>query len=144
MQNASGTDTLYQRAHQTNQVSSASSVLNWPAYNGNQTLGLDPAYQFWLDPVTQNPNLAHITSLPPGVRLALATGTLVTPDFAYFNLLPPADSEPLDFFASFGQANSGTTYNGRDGPLVNGDRAQFARPPESSTRPSASATRPTR
>ncbi len=94
LSSGTGTSSVYQRLHNSNQATSSAFVPGWPAWNGNRILGLDPAYQYWLDPITPNPNLAHITGLPAGVRLALGTGTLFTPDFAYFTLLPPASGGP--------------------------------------------------
>jgi hypothetical protein len=87
---------------------------------GTLTFGLDPANQYWLDGAANDPSLPHVTSLPPGVRLGLGTGTLVTPQFAYFQLLPPATKAfNFDFFANLGTANKGITYNGADFPLMN-------------------------
>jgi hypothetical protein len=118
----SGTNNLYQRVHGSNQITSSASVPKWPAYNGNLTLGLDPAFQYWLDPPSNNPGPVHITSLPSGVRLGVGTGTLVTSGFSYFQLLP-GTTPPFDFFGGLWQAHVGTTYNGVDGPLVNGATA---------------------
>jgi Putative binding domain, N-terminal/Viral BACON domain len=118
----SGSTTLYQRVHASNQVISSSYVPSWPAYNGTLTIGLDPAFQFWLDPSANDPTLVHITGLPSGDKLGLGTGTLVTPDFAYFKLLS-VDSRTFDFFGNLWNANVGTTYNGVDGGLVNGATA---------------------
>jgi uncharacterized protein (TIGR03437 family) len=91
VQAAAGAGIVYQRVRDSNQLTSPGAfVPGWPAYSGNQILGLDPAYQYWLDATPPDLSLTHINSLPSGVRLGLGAGTLVTPDFAYFSLLPPA------------------------------------------------------
>src|SRR5262249_14530994 len=93
LQNSAGTIPVYRRAHNANQSNVPGTfVPGWPAYSGSQVLGLDPAYQFWLDPLLPDSALpqTHITSLTEGVRLGLGTGTLVMPDFTYFRLMSPA------------------------------------------------------
>ena len=110
---------LYQRVHDANQVTSSSSVPNWPAWNGPITMGLDPAYQFWLDPIPPSAAQPHISSLPAGVKLGLGAGSLVTSDFAYFRLDPP-DQPPFDFFGGLWGAHVGTTFQGVDSDLQNG------------------------
>jgi hypothetical protein len=112
----SGSTTLYQRAHGVNQLSSAFSIDNWPAYNGTLTLGLNPADQYWLDPPSQNTALAHLTGLPAGAWLGLGDGTLVTSQFSYFQVQPPA-STTFNFLNNLWLATTGVTYQGMDGPL---------------------------
>jgi hypothetical protein len=116
--------TLYQRVHGLNQFNSALSVDNWPAYNGTVTLGLDPANQYFVDPASHNPLLPHIDALPSGATLGLGDGTLVTSQFAYFQLFPPAPSS-FDFFSNLWLANTGVTYNGTDFPLESGATANL-------------------
>ena len=105
---------------QPERIDSPLHIANWPAYNGTLTLGLDSKNQYWLDGAAIDPSLPHITSLPSGVKLGIGTGTLVTPQFAYFQLLAP-DATPFsfDFAANLSLANKGITYNGADFPLIN-------------------------
>jgi hypothetical protein len=110
---------LYQRVHASNQINSTLHIPSWPAYNGNLTLGLDPADQYWLDAPANDSSLPHVTGLPAGAKLGLEMGTLVTPQFSYFQLFP-ATSQSFDFFAGLWQANVGVTFNGTDFPLGNG------------------------
>jgi hypothetical protein len=118
-QNSSTVTNLYQRAHGVNQLNSSLAVDNWPAYNGTLTLGLDPLFQYWLDNTANNPALPHVTGLPAGVRIGLGTGTLVTPNFAYFQLLPPVNAS-FNFFSNLWLASLGVSYAGTDYPLQNG------------------------
>jgi hypothetical protein len=85
-------------------------------------LGLDPADQYWLDPPSQNPTLAHVTGLPSGARLGLGDGTLVTSQFSYFQVQPPA-STTFNFLNNLWSATTGVTYQGIDGPLSGGATA---------------------
>jgi hypothetical protein len=119
LQQTTGSTLIYQRVHQSNQAAAPPWVPNWPAYNSTTTLGLDPSLQFWDDSPPNDPTLPHITSLPAGDKLGLATGTLVTPQFSYFQLEPAATSL-YDFFANLWLANEGITYNGVDLPLQGG------------------------
>jgi uncharacterized protein (TIGR03437 family) len=125
VQQSSGSSVLYTRAHGVNQIDSPLSVPNWPAFNGTVTLGLDPANQYWLDSTPKPMTVPHITGLPAGTRLALGAGTLVTPQFSYFRLLPPASQSGFDFLANLWLANAGVTYNGADYPLANGATANL-------------------
>ncbi|HTR38575.1 MAG TPA: hypothetical protein VMH80_21865 [Bryobacteraceae bacterium] len=122
-QQSGASSVLYTRVHGVNQIDSSLSVPNWPAYNGTVTLGLNPANQYWLDTIPRPAGLTHITALPPGATLGLGIGTLVTPQFAYFQVLPPASQTGFDFFANLWLANAGVTYNGADYPLANGATA---------------------
>jgi hypothetical protein len=119
VQQAGTSTALYRFAHNVNQIDSPYSVRNWPAFNGTVTLGLDPAIQYWLDMPNFNPAL-HISALPSGARLSLGTGTLVTSQFANFQVLPPATPPGYDFLVNFGQATQGITLNGVDGNGVDG------------------------
>ena len=118
-QQSSSSTVLYQRAHAVNELNSARSVDNWPAYSGMLTLGLDPANQYWVDPANENAALVHIDGLPSGARLGLGDGTLVMSQFAYFQLLPPA-ADTFNFFSNLWLADAGVTYQGKDFPLANG------------------------
>jgi len=117
--------TLYQRAHNVNQLNSALSIDNWPAYSGTLTLGLDPADQYFLDPPAQNTGLAHLTGLPSGTQLGLGDATLVTSQFSYFQVQPPA-SPNFNFLDNFWLAATGDTYQGTDGPLAGGAVAELS------------------
>ncbi len=119
LQQQDSSTTLYQHLHASNQIDSSLSVPRWPAYNGTLTLGLDPGYEYWLDTTAANPALPYINGLPPGARLGLGAGTLVTPQFSYFQVLPPAAAS-FDFFANLWRANVGVTFNAADFPLANG------------------------
>lgn len=111
---------LYTRVHGVNQIDSPLSVPNWPAFNGTVTFGLDPSDQYWLDTSAKPNSLPHIAALPAGARLALGAGTLVTPQFSYFSVLPPPSQTGFDFLANLWLANAGVRYNGTDDPLANG------------------------
>ena len=125
LQQAGASSVLYSRAHGVNQIDSPLSVPNWPAFNGTVTLGLDPSNQYWLDTTPKPASLPHISSLPAGARLALGASTLVTPQFSYFGILPPASQSGFDFIANLWLVNSGVTYNGADYPLANGATANL-------------------
>lgn len=116
LQQASGTTLLSQFVHDSNQAKSPPFIPNWPASSSTTALGLDPSYAYWLDAPSGSSNPVHISSLTSGVKLGLGAGTLVTPDFAYFQLLPISQA-PFDFFASLWSANMGVTFNGTDLPL---------------------------
>jgi hypothetical protein len=118
LRQASGDTLLYQRVHNSNQITADASVPNWPAYTGRTTTGLDPAQQYWLDAPPNDPKAFHLDGLPLGVKLGIGADTVVTPDFAYFKLLPTV-ATGFDFFQAFATANVGTTYAGVDGGLVN-------------------------
>jgi len=119
LQQASGSTLLSRYVHDSNQANSPPFVPNWPAFSSTATLGLDPGYGFWFDAPTGSSNPVSISSLPSGVKLGLGAGTLVTPDFAYFQLLP-ISQPPFDFFANLWSANTAITYNGTDLPLSGG------------------------
>jgi hypothetical protein len=59
------------------------------------------------------------------VKLGLGAGSLITPDFAYFDLLPVSQS-PFDFFANLWSANTAITFNGADLPLNGGAGAYLS------------------
>ncbi|MBV8731593.1 MAG: hypothetical protein JO336_17440, partial [Acidobacteriia bacterium] len=121
----SASTVLYQRAHGVNQVNSSFSVLNWPAWNGSLTLGLDPADQYWLDTPAHTASQTHITALSSGARLGVGTGSLVTSQFSYFQLLPPVQ-ETFNFLSSLALASPGVTYNAMDYRLENGATANLS------------------
>jgi uncharacterized protein (TIGR03437 family) len=115
---------LYRRWHDVQQMQSDWFVLNWPAYNGAFTFGLDPGSQYWLSTQPNDASLVHLASIPPGMEVSTGTGTLVTPGFAYFKLQPIAPPA-FDFYASLWQANTGITYSGADQAVGNGATAQL-------------------
>ena len=119
VQQPDGTARIYQRVHGVNRIDSDRFIPNWPAYDGTTALGLDPEVHYWLDETPAEASPAQITSLPDGVKLGLGAGTLVTADFAHFQL-QPLSAPSFDFFANLWLANGGTTYGGTDGPLMNG------------------------
>jgi len=108
--------TLSQLGHDINQLSTASFIPNWPAFDSTTLYGLDPAQKYWLD-AAQRPATTHVTSLPSGDRLG--AGTLVTSRFALLEVNPPVPSG-FDFFANVFYSTSGVRYQGNDGPLANG------------------------
>ena len=122
LQQGASSTTLYQRVHAINQIDSPSSVPNWPAFTGTMTMGLDPSVQYWLDSTPKNTSLPHVTDLPAGAKIGLGAGTLVTPQFSYFTIVPPA-SAGFDFFANLWLANLGITYQGQDYPFGDGATA---------------------
>lgn len=107
---------LFQLAHDANQVASSSYVPSWPAFDQTNVFGLDPAQQYFLDPVSR-PTATHLTSLPAGVRVG--SGTLVTPAVAHVELAPPGASS-FDFLGGWTDAHLGVRFQGVDAPLGNG------------------------
>jgi hypothetical protein len=112
---AAGT-TLFQTAHDANQVTASSFVPSWPAFDGTRLYGLDPARSYFLDPVPR-PVATHVTSLPEGVKLGL--GTLVSPAFAHVEIQPVV-APPFDFEQHLIDAHPGVRYQGADTPMGNG------------------------
>jgi uncharacterized protein (TIGR03437 family) len=113
-------ETLYQRAHSTSTAHTSFFVDGWPAYDDTGVYGLDPERQYWLDAIARPIGQAHLTRLPPDVRLGPAT--VVAPDAAGFELLP-IEKQLFDFFGSLWLAKTGTTFAGVDGPLAYGATA---------------------
>ncbi len=113
--------TVYQRVHDTSQIQTSDFIANWPAYTDSTILGLDPSRQYWLESGQPRPvNLPHLTSLPTGMKVG--SDTLVTPDYAYFQIDPITPS-PWDFAGAFGNAKTGIIVNGQDYPLSFGGTA---------------------
>jgi hypothetical protein len=118
-------ETFYQRVRDTDQVETPYFIRYWPAYDDSKLYGLDPTRQYWLDPVPQRPiGLPHLTELPPDVKVG--AGTLVTPDYAYFEL-ETAERQAFDFVSAFWDAKRGTLFNKKEYPLIYGARAEISR-----------------
>ncbi len=105
--------TLFQLAHDANQLTTGSFTQAWPAFDSATLYGLDPAQSYFLDPAPR-PGVTHVTSLPPGIRLG--AGTVVTPWFAHIELVPPAGYD----FMNLSRARTGVTYQGAEYPLAYG------------------------
>jgi Domain of unknown function (DUF6259)/Viral BACON domain len=105
--------TLFQLAHDANQVTTGSFIRTWPAFDSAALYGLDPTQLYFVDPVPR-PGATHVTSLPPGIRLG--AGTVVTPTFTHIELAPPAGYD----FTNLSRLRLGVTYQGVDYPLAYG------------------------
>ncbi|MBI3680426.1 MAG: hypothetical protein HY235_08520 [Acidobacteria bacterium] len=110
----------YQRVHGTTSLKTSLFISGWPAYDAQALYGLDPDQQYWLEDRLRPSDAAHVSRIPDGVKLG--TRTLVTNDFAYLDLVL-AQKPGLDFVKALWLAQNGTTYEGVDGPLVNGATA---------------------
>ena len=108
--------TLFQLAHDGNQVTTSSFVPSWPAFDATRIYGLDPANSYFLDPMPR-PAATHVTSLPEGVKLG--TGTLVSSGFAHVEI-QPVTAAPFDFAQRLLDAHTGVRYQGADTPMGNG------------------------
>ena len=116
---AAGT-TLFQLAHDSNQVASSTSFIPaWPAFDSGRLYGLDPAKLYFLD-VAPRPVTTRITSLPGGVQLS--PDTLIGNGFASVSLLP-VDTGSFDFERRLIDAHPGIRFQGTDTPIGNGARA---------------------
>jgi hypothetical protein len=109
---------LYERVHDTSVVDTTAYIRNWPAFDATRLYGLDPARQYWLDPVPR-PAGTHISDLPAGV--SVGTDTIVSPNFALLDLKVPS----FDFLDHLWAARIGTTHNGADGLLAYGATAHL-------------------
>jgi hypothetical protein len=114
----SGGSAIYNRAHNTNQLTASSYVLNWPAFDSTRIYGLDPTAQYWLDSVAR-PNSTHVSSLSSTTELG--QDTTVSSTFALVQLAP---TPSYDFLGNLWAATIGITFNGIDGPLGFGATAQ--------------------
>lgn len=115
MEQGSQSTLLYQRAYNTNQLQTASSIPAWPAYSAGLIMGLDPEDQYWLES-SPSGTAVEVTNLPAGIKLSTGLDTLVAQDFAYFKFLP-TDDKSFDFFANLWLANMGISYNGSDSSM---------------------------
>ena len=111
--------TLYQRVHDTNSIETDASIANWPAYDAKTVFGLDPSQQYWLENAGRPLNAAHISAMQAGTKAG--PRTLLTKNFAFLDLA--GNNPPLDFVKDLWRAVQGTTYDGADGPLLNGATA---------------------
>src|SRR5262249_27340414 len=102
--------TLFALAHDAPQITTGSFIDRWPAFDGAQLYGLNPATMYFLDPVPR-PDATHATSLPQNVQLA--SGTLVTQSFAHIELT----RAPVTDFTDLGHARLGVRYQGVDYPI---------------------------
>lgn len=108
--------TLFTLAHDTGQLTSASFVRSWPAFDATNIYGLDPGTSYFLDPVAR-PTSTHVTSLPAGVRLGPAS--VVAAGATHIETLPPAVAS-FDFEVGLLTSHVGVRYQGVDTPLGNG------------------------
>ncbi|MBI4909843.1 MAG: hypothetical protein HY820_39865 [Acidobacteria bacterium] len=109
--------TLFQLAHDVNQLASTQLIPGWAAFDNTTFYGLDSTKQYWLAPGARPANMTHATSIPSGVKLG--AGTLVGDGFAHFEVESAAP--PLfDFMANLLQSQQGVTYQGVDGPIAFG------------------------
>jgi hypothetical protein len=108
--------TLFQLAHDGNQVTASSFVASWPAFDATRIYGLDPANSYFLDPLPR-PTATHVTSLPEAVKLG--TGTLVSSGFAHVEI-ERVTAAPFDFAQQLINAHTGVRYQGADTPMGNG------------------------
>ena len=102
--------TLFELAHDANQITTGSFINRWPAFDNATLYGLNPKTMYFLDSVAR-PDATHATSLPQGVQLD--SGTLVTPSFAHFEFAPP----PFVDFTDLGRARLGVRYQNVDYPI---------------------------
>jgi uncharacterized protein (TIGR03437 family) len=111
----SGTDgIIYQRARNVTQVQTSRYIDQWPAFDDTNLYGLDPTLEYWLDVEPRPTDLAHVTSLPAGVKLGL--NTKITSASASISLVP-TNNPSFNFFQNFPEASLGFTQNGQDFPL---------------------------
>ena len=111
--------TLFQLAHDVNQVTSGSFLNAWPAFDNTTLYGLNPTRLYFLDPVPR-PGTTHATSLPAGVQIG--SGTVTSTSFAHIEVAP-ASVALFDFIGGLIQAHSGVRFQGVDTPLGNGANA---------------------
>jgi hypothetical protein len=104
---------VYQRVHGVTQVRTTRYIDQWPAYDDQAIYGLDPALEYWMDAVPRPAAAAHITSLPPGVKLGV--NSRVTSSVASLSIVPIALAS-FDFLANFPGAGIGSMSNGADAP----------------------------
>jgi hypothetical protein len=121
-----GDQVIYSRAKNTNQLdvgsvdspSAGTFPANWLGFNPTTLGGLDPNWEYWLQPGLTPADTPHLSNLSSGVKLGL--DTKATPDYGYFELerIPPPS---FDLIQAFPTAEIGATYYGKDYPLtVNG------------------------
>jgi uncharacterized protein (TIGR03437 family) len=121
-----GTDgTVYQRVYNVNQVQTSRFIDQWPAFDDSNIYGLDPAIQYWLDSIPRPTNVAHLTSIPAGVKLG--SDTTISPAAANVSLEPGA-GPAFDFFNQLLEATVGFTQNGQDQPIGDGTPIQISQP----------------
>jgi hypothetical protein len=113
--------TIYQRVHDTSQLTTTSTIPNWPAFDYRQVYGMDPTQEYWLDS-TARPDTTHVPELDPGVELG--PDTAVSSNFALIQLLR---APSYNFLENLWSATVGITFNGRDVPLGFGATAQTQR-----------------
>ena len=102
--------TLFQLAHDANQITTGSFISRWPAFDATTLYGLNPASMYFVDPAAR-PDATHATSLPQGIQLG--SGTLVTPSFARVEFAPPVAAD----FTDLARARLGVRYQGADYPI---------------------------
>lgn len=119
--NAAG-QAIYERALNTNSITTPLFISNWTAYDSTTLFGLDPTSQYWLQNDSRPTGSLQLAALPQGAELG--RGTLDAGDYAYFEL--GTTPQPVyDFIASFGTAKIGiASANGLDFPLQSGAVAQ--------------------
>jgi hypothetical protein len=116
-------ETVYERVHNLNEVTTSAFINNWPAFDPYNLYGMDPAKEYWLWPnVSRDNQILRLTNLPAGVKLG--EGTLATGNYGYFEL-NTVDPPPFDFMQNFWQAKIGVEGL-MDHPLGNGAAAQVS------------------
>src|SRR5262249_40519338 len=114
--------TLYRLTHNVNELSTKSSIPDWPAFDDEKIYGLDANQKYWLEPIPR-PTTTHITRLPVGNQLG--DGTLITSKFAHVEIVRSA-SQSFDFMADPLRANIGVRFQGKDAPLTGGAEVRQA------------------
>ena len=105
-------DVFYRRTHDVSRIATPSYILNWPAFDPSNLFGLDSTRQYWLDDNATRPSdQAHLTGMP--VNYILGSGSMICPDFSYFEFLPVSHSW-FDFAEAFDAATKGTSWLSND------------------------------
>ena len=120
-----GDDIFYERIHDATSAETAHHVRDWPAFDGNRLVGLDPDEQYWLEPdVPKTDDKPRLSELPADLRIGKQT--FVSPEAALFTIernIPPS----YDFVANFWHAKTGTMFTSplRERPMVAGALARM-------------------
>jgi len=111
-------ETIYQRVRDSNRVSTPLFINRWPVYDETSLFGLHPNRQYWLEREPYRPSgEVHLRSLPQNFQVG--DGSFANAQYGYFEL-QPVEKLWFDFTAELAQARTGTLYDGKDYPLVNG------------------------
>lgn len=119
-----GGETVYEWVRGVDRVRSKLRIADWPARDGDLSLGLLPERTYWLLP-GKSPD-ATITRLTPGVAIREYRSTSLMLGIN----LAPTDTKPLyDFLEHISDATTGVMISGKERPLDYG--ASFHRSTES-------------